>query len=279
MAEFQYNDPDPVPVYILLIFAVLFCAYFTWLMSIAVRLYYYKGALNPEPERFVILPACLRDCSTQLSHQKRVTTFPTPLPPKSPARELARLSQAPRVNIAEMDTIDLPSPGLRAFLIEQQRISRLPAFVQDDCGNGSNFPDVPFATTPVDLKNTTTLVSPTLQTRPSARYKSVGLRKSTQNEWLHVDSTYKNMYAARNTLLTKQNSECVQVRADGQAACEELLQEIVKSSFHTPRELHRQDYQSAQARPQRDHQRGMVVGSSVRLSSARGVRKARDGRL
>lgn len=129
MAEYPYDHPDPAPIYILFIFAVLLCAYFAWLGSVAVRLYFYKGALAPEPERFVILPAYLRDRSPHRGHQRRVTEFPIPAPPKSPARELARLSRVPRVNIAE-DVEQLPDPEVRAFLAEQQRISRLPAFVQ-----------------------------------------------------------------------------------------------------------------------------------------------------
>jgi len=129
MQQHPYDDPDPVPIYILFIFAVLLCAYFAWLGSVAVHLYFYKGALAPEPERFIILPAYLRDRSPQCGHQRRVTAFPFPAPPKSPARELARLSRVPRANIAE-DVKQLPDPEVRAFLVEQQRISRLPAFVQ-----------------------------------------------------------------------------------------------------------------------------------------------------
>lgn len=129
MEQHPYDKPDPVPIYILFIFAFLFCAYFAWLGSVAVRLYFYKGALAPEPERFVILPAYLRDRSPQRGHQRRVTAFPIPAPPKSPARELARLSRVPRVNIAG-DVMQLPDPQVRAFFAEHQRISRLPAFVQ-----------------------------------------------------------------------------------------------------------------------------------------------------
>lgn len=129
MKDHPYDDPDPVPIYILFIFAVLLCAYFAWLGSVAVRFYIYKGALAPEPERFVILPAYLRDRKFQRGHQTRVTAFPIPVPPKSPARELACLSRVPRVSIAE-DVEQLPDPEVRVFLAEQQRISRLPALVQ-----------------------------------------------------------------------------------------------------------------------------------------------------
>ncbi|KAF3039316.1 hypothetical protein E8E12_001549 [Didymella heteroderae] len=225
MAEHAYDDPDPVPIHTLLIFAVLLCAYFAWLGSVAVRLYFYKGVLAPEPERFVILPAYLRDRSPQHRHQRRVTAFPIPAPPKSPARELARLSRVPSDNIVD-DAEQVPDPEIRAFLAEQQRISRLPAFVQDDCGDGTDFPDIPFAITPVEKKQQI-LATPSLNRSPSAKYKPVGLKKVGLKDWLIIDKTYKDIHTARDHLLTKKNAECIQVQRDGEDACEELLHEIV----------------------------------------------------
>ncbi|KAH6644625.1 hypothetical protein C7974DRAFT_420086 [Boeremia exigua] len=227
MENHSYREPDPAPIYILIVLAALFCAYCAWLASVAVRLYFYKGALGPESERFVILPAYLRNRSPQRGHQRRVTAFPVPAPQKSPARQLARLSRAPRVNITDVEASDLPDPEIRAFFAEQQRISRLPAFTQDDCGDGSDFPDIPFAITPVEVKQTT--LAPSLNRRPSARYKSSGLHKVGQKKWLTVGSTYKDMHAAREYLLVKKNIECIQVTRDGENACDELLQEVVKS--------------------------------------------------
>lgn len=126
-----------------------------------------------------------------------------------------------------MDADNLPDPGIRTFLVEQQRISRLPAFVQDDCGDGSDFPDIPFAYSPVETKQPN-LLPETLNRKPSAKYKSTRLKKVSQDEWLTIDNTYKNMHAARESLLTKNNAECVQVCGDGEPACEELLQEVAK---------------------------------------------------
>lgn len=185
MEHQPYNDPDTAPIYILCIFTVLFCVYFGWLGSVAIRLYLYKGALEPEPERFVILPAYLRDRSPQRGHHRRVTAFPIPAPPKSPARELARLSKATRVNIADVDASSPPDPEVRAFLAEQQRISRLPAFIQDDCGDGSDFPDVPVAITPVEVKQQM-LAPPGLKRTPTAKYRSAGVKKLAPNEWLII---------------------------------------------------------------------------------------------
>ncbi|KZM20404.1 hypothetical protein ST47_g8470 [Ascochyta rabiei] len=227
MAKHPYDDPDPVPIYLLLILAILLCAYFGWVGSVAVRLYFYKGALGPEPERFVILPVYLRDRSPQRGHHRRVTAFPIPTTPKSPARELARLSRVPRIDSADVDANELPDSEIHAFFAEQQRISRLPAFVQDDCGDGSDFPNIPFAVRPVD-GNQNTLAPLGISRRPSTSYKALGLEKLEQNEWLAVDDTYKDLHAARDYLLAKKNAECIQVKHDGEAACEELLEDVVK---------------------------------------------------
>ncbi|KAJ4336624.1 hypothetical protein N0V95_008561 [Ascochyta clinopodiicola] len=222
----QFDDPDPVPIYLLLILAISLCAYFGWIASVAVRLYYYKGALGPEPERFVILPVYLRDRSPQRGHHRRVTAFPIPASPNSPERELVRISRVAGVNIADVDTNELPDPEIRAFFAEQKRISRLPAFVQDDCGDGSDFPDVPVAVRSVELKNKPAPSG--IARRPSTSYMALGLEKLEQCEWLTVDDTYKDLHAARDHLLATKNTDCIQVKHDGEAACEELLEEVVR---------------------------------------------------
>ncbi|KAJ4315988.1 hypothetical protein N0V94_005680 [Neodidymelliopsis sp. IMI 364377] len=219
------KHPDPVPVYFLLILALLLCAYFVWLCSVAVRLYIYKDALAPEPERFVILPAYLRNRSVHRGHHRHVTAFSVQAPTKSPARELARLSRVPRIRIADLDAGDLPDPEIRAFLVEQQRISRLPAFVQDDCGDGTEFPDIPLAITPVGASQDMLAPSGVRHT-PSANYKYMGLKKVDQHDWLVVDDTYKDYHCARDSVLSTKNAECIQVTRDGEDASEELLQEI-----------------------------------------------------
>ena len=225
MEKYPYDYSDPVPIYILFVFAVLLCAYFAWLGSVAVRLYSYKGALAPEPKRSVILPAYLRDRSPQCSHNRRVTAFSIPMPPKSSAHELAQISQFTRVNVANVNENDLLDPEIRTFFAEQQRISRLTAFVQDDCGDGSDFPDVPFAITPVETKQQT-LAPPALERTLTAKYGSVSLKMLTQNEWLTIDNTYTKMHKVRDYLLTKKNVECIQVKRDGENACEELLRKV-----------------------------------------------------
>lgn len=227
MAKHPYDDPDPVPIYFLLAFAVFLCVYFAWIGSVAVRLYFYKGALGPEPERFVILPAYLRDRSPQRGHQRRITPFPIPARPKSPAHELARLSQAARVHIADVDANELPDPAFSAFFAEQRRISRLSAFVQDDCGDGSDFPDIPFAFAPVEVKHNT-LAAPDVAHRPSSTHLALGLKELDATAWLVVDDTYKAQHSARALLLATKHAECIQVRPDGEPACEELLHELVK---------------------------------------------------
>jgi len=49
------HDPDPKPLYMLLIFTIGICSYFFFLGTAAVRLWFYKGALGPEPEKFIVI--------------------------------------------------------------------------------------------------------------------------------------------------------------------------------------------------------------------------------
>jgi hypothetical protein len=133
----------------------------------------------------------------------------------------------PRIRIADLDAGDLPDPEIRAFLVEQQRISRLPAFIQDDCGDGTEFPDIPLAITPVGVSQDMLAASGVGHT-PSANYKTMGLKKVDQHDWLVVDDTYKDYHCARDSLLSSKNAECIRVTRDGEDASEELLQEISK---------------------------------------------------
>lgn len=55
------------------------------------------------------------------------------------------------------------------------------------------------------------------------------MKKSDLREWLTIDKTYRDIHTARDYLLTKNNAECIQIKREGEDACEELLQEIVKA--------------------------------------------------
>ncbi|KAF2749515.1 hypothetical protein M011DRAFT_475597 [Sporormia fimetaria CBS 119925] len=143
---------------LLILISVLLAIYFAFLATLLARLWYYSGDLGPQPKRYIILPRYLRNSlSTPLPNKLPPPASPLENPfadpidtPSAEATHDANLEPDRWTNIPSHLTLDLttsPSsltlPGIRALLKEQNRISRLPHFQQDDCGDGSEFPDVP----------------------------------------------------------------------------------------------------------------------------------------
>lgn len=62
---------------------------------------------------------------------------------------------------------------------------------------------------------------------PSPNYMTMGLRKLDLRNWLTVDNTYPEFYAARDFLLKTQKEEVVQCVPEGEAAAKELLIEVI----------------------------------------------------
>ncbi|CBX99547.1 predicted protein [Plenodomus lingam JN3] len=52
---------DLLPIYILLIFVPLLNVYFFFIGTVCTRIWFYKGSLGPEPEKFLILHKELKD--------------------------------------------------------------------------------------------------------------------------------------------------------------------------------------------------------------------------
>jgi hypothetical protein len=110
----------------------------------------------------------------------------------------------------------------RAYVTEQLHISRLPALTQDDCGDGSEFDYIPYAINPVESQ-------PSRGLGGTMTYLQLGLRKvNSMGQWLTVDNSYIELHEARTALLDRKQPECVQVRFDGEDACEELMDQIVQ---------------------------------------------------
>ncbi|KAF1844315.1 uncharacterized protein K460DRAFT_379282 [Cucurbitaria berberidis CBS 394.84] len=253
MAKRPYDDTDPRPMYMLLVLAIALCAYSFWIGTVCVRLYFYKGALGPEPEKFIILTKELKeryrksmlagncdDVQQDLDYHsttvkdRRITVFPHVAPPgpDSPetmlntALDPRRFSTLPTINLQDVaDSDDFDDPKLRSFVAEEVRISRLPAFVQDDCGDGSEFPDIPIALEPIEEHAGTPDISPL---RKTEEYLRLGLKRVDRSEWLAVDNTYIEFHDARHSLLKMKETECIQVKQEGETACAELMHEIVE---------------------------------------------------
>jgi hypothetical protein len=209
---------------VLTILAVFFGIFFLWLGYNCALLWYYKGNLGPEPKRYVIVPTRLKeklDVLKRKSQQiedpnvgnRRFTMFPAP--------SRWNGSTLVEINTEEEKDEDLDEE-IRRAKAEEVRISRLPVFEQDDCGDGSNFPDVP------EVDPTQYLMpDPAPRFRPRTNYMTMGLRKLDSSSWLRVDNTYREFYDARSTLLFNRRAEVVQVLPEGEDGCEELMREVV----------------------------------------------------
>ncbi|KAF2799708.1 hypothetical protein K505DRAFT_230533 [Melanomma pulvis-pyrius CBS 109.77] len=120
-------------------------------------------------------------------------------------------------------TENLTEEEIRAAIAEEERIARLPTFIQDDCGDGDEFPDVPFAD---HVAAREPKPHRSFRAEPPS-YMQMGLQKLDIGKWLTVDNTYREFHEARLELLETKKNEVLQVSAEGEAACEELMWEVV----------------------------------------------------
>lgn len=248
----DHKAPVPVPLYVLLFIVISLCAWSFWIGTVCVRLWFYKGALGPVPKKFIIIPHHRRKKDSKVlplpniknnrntvfptvSHLNRNTVFPVvahlvtkPTNPFSDEHAVQDASEEwraiPKITIEDSDephdnaiAQEHEDPArVRKFLAEERRISRLPAFDQDDCGDGSDFPYVPYATAPVEPPEALT-------------YRQLGLQKvNNTSAWLTIDHSYIKHHEARISLLERKQPDCIQVRRDGEAACEELADVVVQ---------------------------------------------------
>lgn len=246
----HYGDAryiDPTPAHILIAISIGLCTYFFWVGTVCVRLWFYRGALGPEPEKFIIVPQHRKKRRQQAEAEalrvklnKRGTVFPHvahigSTNPDPFADEtfpvIEDFAAVPVINIEGTESDDENDPfeefeepeQVRKYIAEQRRISRLPAFVQDDCGSGVDFPDVPFAFSPVEDEHSRSESHAALRLRQTKTYIQLGLRTIRPNEWLLVDNSYLELHEARILLLDEKPEECIQVRHEGEHACQELM--------------------------------------------------------
>ncbi|KAF2120187.1 hypothetical protein BDV96DRAFT_674465 [Lophiotrema nucula] len=111
----------------------------------------------------------------------------------------------------------------RRIAREDKRISKLPTFEQDDCGDGTNFPEVQMADT---LSTVQPYPLPPFRERPP-NYMQMGLKKLDIDAWLTVDKNYRDQHGVRKKLLDRKKEEVLQVTDDGEEACIELMEEVV----------------------------------------------------
>jgi hypothetical protein len=153
-----------------------------------------------------------------------MTVFPQVEDPnhgRSNALDHRGFSTPPTINLGEVEDLnDFEDPKVRAYVEEERRISRLPAFLQDDCGDGELFPNIPLATDPEPMDD----ISNTHISEPS----NLNLQTTDRSSWLLVDEHYMEMHEARSILLSKHRGECIYTHPDGEAASKELLHSIAE---------------------------------------------------
>ncbi|KAI1587401.1 repeatmulti-domain protein [Pyrenophora tritici-repentis] len=117
------------------------------------------------------------------------------------------------------DLSEIKDARLRKYIAEERRISRIPAFDADDCGDGEYFPSIPIATYPIEAPNPfSTSATPSLS--------SLGLTTIPYTNWLTIPPYYTTQHAARTHLLSTSRSACIQALPDADAACRELMLEV-----------------------------------------------------
>lgn len=263
----SYSPPEVI--------LILLCAgigiYIFFLAAVLVRLLRYGGDLGPQPKRYIILPQYLKEAVVKEAEEEAArkhgtssdnnntnmneiynvgSRFSTTLPTGTTAvvnstainTGVGNRGSRWRRTMYFDPNIDLdnlpgsPAESIKARLREQRRISKMPHFIQDDCGDGRDFPNVP-AINPNDpndpvllaqLREEREVKTPGSRKEPG-KYMTMGLKKLDWSQWLVVDDTYLQFHAARTRLLAQKKVEVVQVVAEREAeeACAELLREVV----------------------------------------------------
>ncbi|KAG9187281.1 hypothetical protein G6011_05152 [Alternaria panax] len=250
MATDTLQEPGPKSLYVLLVLVIGICCYFFFIGTATVRLWFYKGALGPAPEKFLVIKVeheephhhvtmANNDGGTRAEtmRNRRMTVFThaslsvsaedmapsTALDPRSFSTATTMVNLQ---NFEDEDFSEFKNPKTRAYIAEERRISRLPAFDADDCGTGDWFPDIPLTNKPIE-SNSMHILSLT----PS----QLGLTQTNRRDWLVIDEHYIEYHDARTHLLSRNRSSCIHVTSDGEAACRELLQEVTSFLVETHR--------------------------------------------
>jgi hypothetical protein len=250
MAASPLPEPGPIPLYALLVLVIGICCYFFFIGTAVVRLWFYKGALGPAPERFVVVKVEHKDAHhhattadnnseskahADIMRNRRMTVF-THASLSAPVKDVAHSTAldyhvfspaTTTINLCDIkDLSEIENPKIRAYIAEEHRISQMPAFDADDCGTGDWFPDIPLTNKPIESTST--------HSKPLTP-SQLGLTPTNRRDWLAIDEHYIEYHAARIHLLLRNRSSCIHVTPEGESACRELLQEVASFLVETHR--------------------------------------------
>ncbi|CAI6336462.1 unnamed protein product [Periconia digitata] len=197
------------PVYVIVILAITLIIYCFWLGTVIARIWYYGGRVHGDFQVYDIRPEYARertapDAAATAAHRESSDAVVD--------RNRMVAQARPDVNEDEVD-----DPEEKKRIREEKRISRLPAFLQDDCGDATEFPGVPYGI-PMNVFNK----------RFQVGFRELGLSKVADGEWLAVDKNFSIHATARKELLDRKLNGCIQyLTGSHEEPSEELLPEVV----------------------------------------------------
>ncbi|KAF2642067.1 hypothetical protein P280DRAFT_548646 [Massarina eburnea CBS 473.64] len=204
----------PPGIYFIFGLAVSVFCYSFFIGTVLARLWYYKGRVHGDFQVFDIQPAYKRDRA--LNRQYGVVGAEGEL-----AGRDEPLGKWTAVARPMLDEDDVDDPELKTQIMEDKRISRLPAFLQDDCGDASQFPSVKEAV-PAEEYNQQ------FQASKPMDYRDLGIWREVQSNWLTVDRNFPKHMEAKHKLLDERLDDCVQRMPAVKEASEEMLPMLVR---------------------------------------------------
>ena len=189
--------------------------FFTWCCCVGAwlaRLWYYDGQLHKKAKKYDIQPLYIRE-RLAAEQEKRVSQSHKVINSVRWSHDVTTMS------LERIQQID--NAGLRRRILEDKRISRLPAFEQDDGGDGSGFPDMPIDMTAEEYNQHHF-------PKYHASFRDLGLDRLARDDWLTYH--HAEQMAARDQILDDQGRRescvCMQLGSAGEDACGELWLEV-----------------------------------------------------
>lgn len=229
MVEDTQPHPTLAPLITLFVLSICLCIYSFGSGAVCARVWFYKGALGPDPKKFFIIPRHWRHKTRpkQPAERNTATGITSAMKVRRVVQSLSiyhedlpnhnRTTSAMRTQSRIFGNDLAPPPNIHAFLNECNRISRINTFEQDDCGDGSHFPDIDFTNEPIEQAD---------ELHQRHEYSSFGLTKIDGTKWLSIEPESNEQASCRARLLDEQRRACVWILPAAEDACEEALQEV-----------------------------------------------------
>lgn len=215
MYQDQAPDNDPTTWTPLVLTLFVLTTFLTWTIYVGTslaRLWYHSGQLHRKFPKYDIQPHYIRERLALEADVARRTSQRL-LPSRGWTGDATTMSFS---RVQHMSNADL-----RQRVFEGRRISRMPAFEQDDGGDGSGFPEMPVGMS-AEVYNERYFPG------RCEDHRELGLGRMDGGDWV----TYcdDEQMEARKRIVEEKKGECVDVRVGREAeeACGELWKEVAK---------------------------------------------------